>query len=113
MLKSGSCKILDNLAKYLLLIVFFLSVCSCGRLSENKKVKPVNPENNNWENLIIKAGQTGKPDWQPMLKYVAELHRKSTHPATYPFNYEWEEIGPGYIYGPAFGHWDIIHQVLM
>ena len=30
----------------------------------------------------------------------------------YPFNYEWEEIGPGYIYGPAFGHWDLIHQVL-
>ena len=45
-----------------------------------------------------------------MLRYVAELHRKSTHPAIYPFNYEWEEIGPGYIYGPAFGHWDIVHQ---
>ena len=24
----------------------------------------------------------------------------------------WEEIGPGYCYGPAFGHWDLIHQIL-
>ena len=47
-----------------------------------------------------------------MLKFVAELHKKSTHPAEYPFAYEWEEIGPGYIYGPAFGHWDIVHQCL-
>ncbi|WP_319501314.1 hypothetical protein [uncultured Draconibacterium sp.] len=29
-----------------------------------------------------------------------------------PFKYEWEEIGPGYVYGPAFGHWDLIHQVI-
>ena len=67
-------------------------------------------ENSSWENLIRKAGQTGKPEWQPMLRYVAELHKRSTHPAGYPFDYEWEEIGPGYIYGPAFGHWDIVHQ---
>jgi glycogen debranching enzyme len=65
-----------------------------------------------WENLVSKAGDHGKPEWKPMLKYVAELHRTSTHSPVYPFDYEWEEIGPGYIYGPAFGHWDIIHQVL-
>ena len=60
--------------------------------------------------LTLNAGNTGKSEWHPMLRYVADLHKKSTHPAVYPFNYEWEEIGPGYIYGPAFGHWDIIHQ---
>ena len=68
--------------------------------------------NGSWENLFLKAGETGKFEWKQMLQYVADLHRKSTHPATYPFNYEWEEIGPGYIYGPAFGHWDIVHQTL-
>ncbi len=52
----------------------------------------------------------GKTEWQPMLKYTLELHKKSTHGPQYPFEYSWEEIGPGYCYGPAFGHWDIIHQ---
>lgn len=47
-----------------------------------------------------------------MLSYVAELHERSTRPPSSPFPYPWEEIGPGYCYGPAFGHWDIIHQVL-
>ncbi len=50
--------------------------------------------------------------WQPMLRYVAELHRRSVHPPCSPFPYPWEEIGPGYCYGPAFGHWDLIHAVL-
>jgi glycogen debranching enzyme len=40
------------------------------------------------------------------------LHGLSTHPPRDPFPYPWEEIGPGYCYGPAFGHWDLIHQVL-
>lgn len=46
-----------------------------------------------------------------MLQYVAELHERSTHPPRPPFPYPWEEIGPGYQASPAFGHWDIIHQV--
>ena len=54
----------------------------------------------------------GKPQWQSMLTYVADLHEKSTHPPRYPFPHPWEEIGPGYCYGPAFGHWDIVHAVL-
>lgn len=55
---------------------------------------------------------TGKSEWKPVLKYTKELHKKSTHIKTYPFDYDWEEIGPGYCYGPAFGHWDIVYQVL-
>lgn len=58
------------------------------------------------------ASRLGKPDWRPMLAYVAELHEKSTRPALKPFPFAWEEIGPGYCYGPAFGHWDIVHAIL-
>lgn len=53
----------------------------------------------------------GKESWQGMLEYTLDLHVKSTHPAVWPFEYDWEEIGPGYCYGPAFGHWDIVHQI--
>jgi len=47
-----------------------------------------------------------------MLAYVADLHETSTHPPRSPFPYPWEEIGPGYCYGPAFGHWDLVHAIL-
>jgi len=73
----------------------------------------INAQNKNagsWEQLKADTEKTGKPEWQEMLQYVAALHRKSTHPAQFPFPYDWEEIGPGYTYGPAFGHWDIVHQ---
>jgi putative isomerase len=52
----------------------------------------------------------GKEAWRPMLRYAAELHVRSTHEAAAPFEFPWEEIGPGYV--PAFGHWDVIHQIL-
>lgn len=54
----------------------------------------------------------GKSSWQPMLQYVADLHKRSTRPPHLPFLHPWEEIGPGYASSPAFGHWDIVHQVL-
>ncbi|WP_462410454.1 MGH1-like glycoside hydrolase domain-containing protein [Neobacillus sp. Marseille-QA0830] len=54
----------------------------------------------------------GKQTWQPVLQYTEELHQKCTHEASSPFIYPWEEIGSGYCYGPAFGHWDIIHEVM-
>lgn len=63
-------------------------------------------------NLAAEAGTLGKESWRPMLRAVAELHARSIHPPRHPFPYPWEEIGPGYCYGPAFGHWDLIHQVL-
>jgi len=67
---------------------------------------------NSWSALKSEVLHLGKPQWRPLLTYVANLHEKSTHPAAYPFAYEWEEIGPGYMAGPAFGHWDIVHQIL-
>lgn len=53
-----------------------------------------------------------KPHWGPMLDAVAQLHQRSTHAPRAPFRYPWEEIGPGYAATPAFGHWDIVHQIL-
>ena len=47
-----------------------------------------------------------------MLDYVAALHERSVHPAEHHWPHPWEEIGPGYCYGPAFGHWDIVHQAI-
>ncbi|MBN1640053.1 MAG: glycoside hydrolase [Anaerolineae bacterium] len=64
------------------------------------------------EGLNAYVEEIGKPEWRAMLRYVARLHEASTHPPRDPFPYPWEEIGPGYCYGPAFGHWDLVHQVL-
>ncbi len=62
---------------------------------------------------LRKAADTlGKPSWRPMLRYLASLHERGIHPARPPFAHPWEEIGPGYCYGPAFGHWDIVHAAL-
>ncbi len=62
--------------------------------------------------LKAEAVRLGRPAWRPMLSYVAQLHERSIHPLCPPFPYPWEEIGPGYQNSPAFGHWDIVHQVL-
>lgn len=45
-----------------------------------------------------------------MLNYLASLHTRSLRPTNGFFPYDWEEIGPGY--AKAFGHWDIVHEVL-
>lgn len=58
------------------------------------------------------APSTHPAGWGPLLGYVRDLHRRSLRPAAHPLPYAWEEIGPGYCYGPAFGHWDIVHQII-
>lgn len=65
-----------------------------------------------WKQLHQEIDGFKENDWKGLLHYVADLHEKSTHKACWPFDYDWEEIGPGYFYAPAFGHWDIIHQTL-
>jgi putative isomerase len=62
------------------------------------------------DRLRAEAAGLGKESWRPMLRYVADLHVRSTHDAIPPFAFPWEEIGPGYV--PAFGHWDVIHEIL-
>jgi putative isomerase len=54
----------------------------------------------------------GKPAWRPMFAYEVEMHRVSTHPATPPFQYPWEDTGRGYGYGPGTGHWDLVHEII-
>ena len=62
--------------------------------------------------LKQEAQKLGKESWRPMLAYLAELHERAIMPPEYPFPHAWEEIGPGYHLRPAFGHWDIVHQIL-
>jgi putative isomerase len=62
--------------------------------------------------LVREAGEPGKPDWRPMLLYLAELHGRSVHPPTGHFRYPYEDIGPGYQGGKAFGHFDLTHERL-
>jgi len=64
------------------------------------------------ESLKAAAGKLGKPAWRPMLRRLAELHEANIHPPRGPLPHPWENLGPGYCYGPAFGHWDIAHIVL-
>ena len=65
-----------------------------------------------WAALKAEAGTLGKPAWRPVLGYLAALHERGTHPAAPPFEFEWETLGPGYGYGPAFGHWDVVHTII-
>ena len=66
-----------------------------------------------WANgLKSEVGTLGKPAWRPMLRYDVMLHVADTHPAETPFEYPWEDTGRGYGYGPGFGHWDLVHEIL-
>ncbi len=98
--------------KHFFSLSLLLFLFSCRQKPPQVQTGILQTPNNSWKALNNEASQLGKKAWQPMLQYVANLHQKSTHPATYPFEYEWEEIGPGYVYGPAFGHWDVVHQII-
>src|SRR5262245_43462675 len=62
--------------------------------------------------LRQQAEQPGKLTWKPMLLYLAELHGKSVHPPLAHFPHPFENIGPGYQGGMAFGHIDLTHERL-
>ncbi len=68
-------------------------------------------ERNAFEPLTREASSLGKKAWQPMLTYLADLHRRGTHPVQPPFPYPWEDLGPGY-HARAFGHWDVVHEII-
>ena len=65
-----------------------------------------------WSTLRHEADVLGRPAWHPMLRYLAALHERGTHPPAPPFEFEWEDLGPGYGYGPAFGNWDLVHEMI-
>jgi len=62
--------------------------------------------------LKTEAERLGKASWHPMLKHLAEMHAHSTHAPAAAFEFPWEDTGTGYGLGPAFGHWDLVHEVL-
>lgn len=64
-----------------------------------------------WSELKEAVRFIGKGPWNLLLLHVAELHEKSIREPRGPLMLPWEEIGPGYLLR-AFGHWDIVHQVL-
>ncbi|MFC2087841.1 hypothetical protein ACFLSA_06760 [Bacteroidota bacterium] len=92
------------------IVLFVLILCM---LSINGCFNTVNSQDLNKEFVFLKkeASTLGKTEWRSMLLYMANLHEKGTHPAQSPFQFEWEELGPGY-HARAFGHWDIVHIVL-
>lgn len=62
--------------------------------------------------LLREAAQSSKPTWQPMLRYLAELHGQSVFPAVAHLRHPYESIGPGYQGGRVFGHIDLTHERL-
>jgi putative isomerase len=88
-------------------LLMFACCCFSMAFGQHKKTNA-----GSWKELEAGATSIGKPQWKPMLAYLARLHKTNTHPATYPFDYEWEGLGPGYVYGNAFGHWDLVHEVI-
>jgi len=104
-----------TIKKFLFFSSLIISLIVYSNLSAQErrvtKNKPTDKAGS-WERLLTTASTSGKPDWRPMLTYVAQLHKANTHPATWPFDYEWEGLGPGYVYGEAFGHWDIVHETI-
>lgn len=60
--------------------------------------------------LLKEAEGAGKAEWRPMLRYLARLHGQSVRPAAGYFPYAYETLGPGYMGGRAFGHWDLTQE---
>src|SRR2546425_7745114 len=62
--------------------------------------------------LIPDANQPGKPPCNPALLSLADPPGGSLHPPVAHFPYPFEDIGPGYQGGTAFGHIDLTHERL-
>jgi hypothetical protein len=61
------------------------------------------------EALRQEAARVSKPEWRPMLEFLAELHGRSVLPAVAHLPEPYESIGPGYQDGRVFGHIDLAH----
>ncbi len=81
-------------------------------LPQAEAASPSHPEWFLLSSLKREASELGKPEWRPMLRYLADLHQNAIRKPEAWLPYPWEEIGQGYVGGRAFGHWDIIHQAL-
>lgn len=59
-------------------------------------------------------GKDCREEWKPLLLATLALCerciRQPSEAVDHTFPHPWLELGPGYVYGPAFGHWDIVHS---
>ena len=62
--------------------------------------------------LVREVSRPGKAAWRPVLRHLAELHGQSVLPAVGYFKHAYESLGPGYMGGRVFGHWDLTHERL-
>ena len=69
-------------------------------------------ESYKFQKLLEEAGKTEWSRWRPLLEHAAYLHELSIQPPWEGLPYPPEQIGPGYCYAPAFGHWDLIFSLL-
>jgi len=83
-------------------------VVVAGRFRRNALPRPAG------EREPLPAGLRDRlpPEWRSLMEAHAALHRRATHGALAPLTRDWVEIGPGYVGGPCFGHWDIMHATL-
>lgn len=76
-------------------------------------VEPATPEGAALHAALVReVSQPVKAAWRPALLYLAELHGRSVLPPVGHFKYPYESLGPGYMDGRVFGHWDITHERL-
>jgi glycogen debranching enzyme len=66
-----------------------------------------------FENSKKRLSNSCNEKWLELLTATLDLCERSIRQPNeaieHNFPYPWLEIGPGYAYGPAFGHWDIVH----
>lgn len=98
--------------KKITFLLFLFSSISFHLIAQVSTPHKKKQNKGSWEALDKEAQKIGKPSWRPMLAYLSKLHQRATHPAQWPFLYEWEDLGPGYVYGNAFGHWDVVHETI-
>jgi len=47
--------------------------------------------------------------WKDVLVFTARFQESCINPPVGPLKNPWVSMGKGYLYGPAFGHWDLVH----
>ena len=62
--------------------------------------------------LLEEASREEWKSWRSVLEHLALLHEISRHPAFPPATSDFETLGTGYYFNPAFGHWDLTYSLL-
>jgi len=65
-----------------------------------------------FEALMRESADPAFAAWRPVLEHLAVLRENCILPPVGRMAYPYENIGPGYCYGPAFSHWDLTFALL-